>query len=112
MSNLSKHQRLEYTESEWYAEGRRRFGDDMKQWRFVCPCCGHIAKAGDWIDAGAERMAAFSCIGRVAGAKREAFGTGEGPCNYAGGGLFGLNPVKVTHPDGSSNSYFAFAEAA
>ena len=110
---MTTDQHVDYAESDWYAEGRRRFGPDMRQWRFVCPCCGHTAKAGEWVDAGAERMAAFSCIGRAVGAKRKAFGgKGDGPCDYAGGGLFGLNPVKVTHPDGTANRHFAFAEAA
>lgn len=28
---------------EWQAEGKRRFGEDVKKWRFVCPMCGHVA---------------------------------------------------------------------
>lgn len=99
----------------WRAEGERRFGPDRLQWRFVCPCCGHVASAKEWVDAGGERMVAFSCIGRVTGAKREAFDRYKrpGPCNYAGGGLFALNPVTVLDPDGGEDHHlFAFAEAA
>ncbi|MBA9071867.1 hypothetical protein FHR71_005660, partial [Methylobacterium sp. RAS18] len=33
-----------------------------------------------------------------------------GPCNYAGGGLFKLNPVIVTGPDGSEHAMFDFAD--
>ena len=97
------------TYAEWIAEGTRRFGEDYTKWRFVCPCCGHVASTQDWLDAGAKNAIAFSCVGRWVGAKREAFGEGEGPCNYAGGGLFRLNPIQVTCEDGRLHHAFAFA---
>lgn len=98
---------------EWEAEGRRLFGDDQMQWRFVCPACGHVASVKDWQDAGAEEdEVAFSCVGRHSEKPRGAFVSKfttkknrEGPCNYAGGGLFKLNPVEV---DG--HNVFDFAE--
>jgi hypothetical protein len=92
---------------EWVADGVRRFGADRFTWPFVCPACGHVATATDWRRAGAPDSAiAFSCIGRWLAAKpRDAFEKGPGPCDYAGGGLIGLNPVEV---DGGR--YFAFAE--
>jgi hypothetical protein len=94
---------------KWYEQGKRLFGPDMRDWKFVCPVCGYVAKAQEWIDAGAPQNAVgFSCIGRWAGAKREAFGgKGPGPCDYAGGGLFRLNPVKVYN---SNTAMFKFAE--
>lgn len=93
------------TKAEWEAEGRRRFGDDMRQWRFVCPSCGHVASVQDWFDAGAtEGQVAFSCVGRYLGNAKEMCQR-PGPCNYAGGGLFRLNPQDV---DGEG--FFAFAE--
>lgn len=92
-------------QQEWEAEGRRRFGKDKMRWKFVCPSCGHIATVQDWKDAGASRgQFAFSCIGRSLGTTKE-MGERPGPCNYAGGGLFAINPVEV---DGGH--YFAFAE--
>lgn len=104
-----------YTQSEWIAEGRRRFGDDQMQWRFVCPICKHVACVQDWKDASAsEGEVAFSCVGRHIEGAREAFGNGrrtDGPCNYAGGGLFRMNPVEVLRDDGKSSFMFAFAEA-
>lgn len=99
------------THSEWVAEGRRRFGDDSSAWRFVCPACGHVASPIDWKAAGATPGAvAFSCVGRWLAEQRDAFGKGKGPCNYAGGGLFGLNPTTVTFDDGTDMQCFAFAE--
>jgi hypothetical protein len=35
-----------------------------------------------------------------------------GPCLYAGGGLFKLNPIHVFMPDGVVREAFAFAELA
>jgi len=93
----------------WRAEAVRLFGPDPMAWRFECPVCHHIASLKDWMDAGApESAAAFSCLGRWTGADRQAFGGGKkkGPCNYAGGGLFKLNPVAIT---GVPHNVFAFA---
>ena len=79
----------------WHAEAARLFGDDQLKWRFVCPSCGHVAAVEDWKDAGAPPTAvAFSCVGRWTGSTKT-LGQKPGPCNYAGGGLFGLNPVSI-----------------
>ena len=102
------------TREQWLAEATSRFGEDMMRWRFVCPCCGHVAAVQDWKDAGApEGAVAFSCVGRwTSDEARGAFeGEGQGPCNYAGGGLFKLNPVVVVASDGSEHDVFDFAEA-
>lgn len=98
-----------FTHEQWEAEGTRRFGPDQMAWRFVCPVCGHIASVADYKAAGAPVGAvAFSCIGRYLPNPREAFGgKGPGPCNYTGGGLFGLNPVAI---EGRASNVFAFAD--
>lgn len=99
------------TEAEWNAEGERRFGTDRMKWRFVCPSCGYIASVQEWKDAGAGSGAvAFSCVGRWLKKCSEAFLNNGGPCNYAGGGLFKINPVLVA-PEGSlvGNEIFDFA---
>jgi hypothetical protein len=100
---------MSMTLEEWIQEGERRFGPDRLNWKFVCPVCGHIASAGDWKAAGArEAEVAFSCIGRHIPGSRSAFeDKGEGPCNYAGGGLFRLNPVQI---DENEDRLFAFAD--
>ncbi len=91
---------------EWFAEAKRRFGPDSSKWAFRCPSCGHVATVQDWRDAGAaEGNIAFSCVGRWSPNPVEMFAKGGGPCNYAGGGFFKLNPVEV---DGEN--YFEFAE--
>lgn len=99
------------THEEWTAEAKRRFGDDAMKWRFICPSCGHVAAVKDWKDAGAsEGEVAFSCVGRHLDADdAKTFAQKGGPCQYAGGGLFGLNPVKVKFGD-AEHAVFEFAE--
>jgi len=89
--------RKKMTIEEWNAEGERRFGSDKMKWKFVCPVCHHVQTAEDYKAAGAPETAiAFSCVGRwIEGAKAAFEGKGTGPCTYAGGGLFRLNPVSV-----------------
>lgn len=97
----------EMTQEQWTAEAIKRFGKDPRDWKFICPVCGHVASVRDWRNAGApEGQVAFSCIGRNMPNAREAIGgTGPGPCNYAGGGLFKFNPVTIT----GLGNYFDFA---
>lgn len=106
------------TFTEWKKLGASLFGPSKLDWKFVCPSCGHIAKTSDWLDAGAkEGEVAFSCVGRhpkTEGDRKKAadaaFGKRGGPCNYAGGGLFQLNPVVIDFEDGGQpGAYFDFA---
>lgn len=100
--------RRQVTEQEWRAEGTRLFGPDQMKWRFVCPVCGHIASAQDWVGAGAPAGSiGFACIGRWLGATSSFDGTT--PCNYTGGGLFRLNPVTVVGDEGPGSTMFEFA---
>jgi hypothetical protein len=100
------------THAEWLEEGRRLYGADAKTWAFVCPSCGQRQTIGEMIRAGMpESMFAFSCIGRGLGSSttmgEPSLGRG---CNYAGGGLFKLNPVRVVF-DGSTRETFEWADA-
>jgi len=100
------------TYANWVEEAIQKFGENPKMWKFVCPCCQHEAYIQDWIDAGCtENQAAFSCVGRyLKQPVRDAFKKGKGPCNYAGGGLFRLNPVTVKMPDGKEQQVFEFGK--
>ena len=107
------------TEAKWKEAAIERYGEDPLKWRFRCPVCGHVASVQDWKDAGAvEGNVAYSCIGRNLDPEkthvRDALrGEGPGPCNYAGGGLFGFNPITVViDPEHSSKTVqmFDFAD--
>lgn len=108
---------IEFTRDEWFAEGKRRFGDDFKEWLFVCPACGNVQAIKDFEafkDQGANPDSArLVCIGRFRGANKNAGldGTGnrKGPCNYTSGGLLKLNPVRIKTEEGFVTA-FAFAE--
>ena len=90
----------------WRARATELFGDDELDWTFECPMCKHKTTVRDWRDAGAPLdSVAFSCVGRWT--KAGEFKAGDkGPCTYAGGGLFKLNPVSV---EGMDDRSFAFA---
>lgn len=95
----------------WRAEAMRRFGKDPLMWRFVCPACGYVCNAKEWIRLGgvnARAMVAFSCVGRLTENPVE-MGQKPGPCNYAGGGLICLNPVEIV---GEAEKVFDFAAEA
>jgi hypothetical protein len=97
------------SKDEWKAEGQKLFGVDFKCWKFVCPSCGVTTEASEWIEANANNMIAFSCIGRTKEKTNDAFdGPQKQPCNYAGGGLIRLNPVTVIEKDGSEIDAFDF----
>jgi hypothetical protein len=64
--------------SAWHADGERRFGPDMLDWRFVCPNCGDVASVREFPED-SRNAAGAECIGRSA--------PGRG-CNWAAGGLF------------------------
>lgn len=101
------------TLDEWQAEGRRLFGDNVNAWRFKCPSCGFVQTRQDFLAYGVpvrdvDRRLGFSCIGRsinqtcrgvavVVGFMEAHVGYG---CDYAGGGLFRINPVEVVYQDG------------
>lgn len=102
----------------WLAEGKRRFGDDFLQWKFVCPVYKHVASIADFKAAGVREadLATKECIGRYRKERAHPFGGGKDkvaqPCDYAGYGLFRLSPVRIKQADGHETHAFAFAEVA
>lgn len=99
------------TKTEWEAEAERRFGPYSNNWKFVCPVCGNVQDPDDfrpYKDQGAQPDSCTKeCLGRYTG--RGGF-EGEGPCNYAGYGLFRLSPIRVDCGDGKEPMHcFDFA---
>jgi hypothetical protein len=102
------------TRAVWFAEAEKRYGADAKKWRFRCPVCDITTSVQEWKDAGAtEGAVAFSCIGRYLPTDpHKAFGKHKTkqPCDYAGGGLFRLNPIHVQDESGREHQVFDFAD--
>jgi hypothetical protein len=103
---------IKLTVEEWQAEGIKRFGSDNHKWKFACPICGNVAAVEDFRpfkDRGATaNSATCECIGRYTGV--DGFRQkGNGPCDYAGYGLFQASPVRVDS-GGCITHCFAFAD--
>lgn len=98
------------TQQELCDAARERFGDDPKAWAFVCPACGDIASAQDFIDAGADPVAIGQhCIGRELGALAKPPTHTRG-CDWAAYGLFGgpwtiVLPAEGDKPERTARSF-------
>ena len=110
----NKEKKLSY--EEWEKIGTQLYGSDKKEWKFKCPSCGFVQTFNDFLKAGATKedaqgMIGFSCIGRVMEDKGEFLGKKKKgkPCNYAGGGLFRINPLIIVS-EGKEQGYFDFAD--
>ena len=84
-------QRRRITRDEFIAEGKKRFGDDPKNWKFRCPRCKTTQTAHDLVEAGVKKeeidnYLGFSCIGRF---------TKDKGCNWTLGGLFQIHELEV-----------------
>lgn len=78
---------VQYTKEEWLAEGERRFGKYLEDYKFKCPKCGNIASGQEFKNAGAKSNDMYqNCIGR--------FVPGKG-CDWAAYGLFDICKVHV-----------------
>jgi hypothetical protein len=100
------HKRMERYGSikEWQQEAIKRFGDDPKNWAFVCPACGKITTIAEMEAAGGDRNdAAQECIGRH---NNKATG-----CDWCSYGLFGTcgKGVEVVTDNDKAIEVFDFA---
>lgn len=113
--NLMKNMNVKkQTFQEWMDEGKNKFGEDFKNWKFKCPACGHVAFGQEFKDAGATANDMYSvCIGRITGKGEDGFkGKNKGyGCNWAAYGLFGtLGKGRVVIYEGNEIDVFDFAD--
>ena len=88
---------------QWWEEAQNRYPD--MEVVFKCPVCKYKQSISECKEHGMpDNTVGFSCIGRWWKAK-----PGQ-PCNYAGGGLFRLNPIVISFPDGGKTEMFDFAD--
>jgi len=96
-------ERKRYTIEEWQAIGRRRFGDDVDDWKFTCPSCGLTQSRADFKAMGMGAMQAdwyvgYSCIGhfRQTPPVVDAFDMNQGAgCRYQGGLAPNISPIEI-----------------
>jgi hypothetical protein len=90
---------------DWIKQLEERFGKDPKKWAFVCPACGHVQTAQDFIDNKIEDFETkvyFSCIGRYINKTHG--------CDWTLGGLLKINKMSVIK-DGQAHPVFEMAPA-
>jgi len=96
------------TMKEFIAEGTEKFGEDRKQWKFVCPKCKTEQSAQDFFESGVEKeiidtQIGFSCIGRS---------VKEVGCDWTLGGLFSIHELEIIDEEGDTHPMFEFAETS
>lgn len=97
------------TQTELCDRARQLFGDEPKDWAFVCPSCGDVATARDFTAAAADPYRiGQECIGRSLGALAKPKATNERGCDWAAYGLF-RGPWLIDLPNGKTVGSFALA---
>jgi len=96
-------------------EGLKRFGDKLKNWRFICPVCSTIQSGEDLHKAGIDKdkvqdYLGFSCIGRWtdAGPYKDGDPPGKG-CNWTLGGLIRIHKLEIRDNNGDIFPHMEFA---
>lgn len=90
------------TVDEWNREGKKRFGDNTKDWKFKCVACGNVQSMRDFeglVDDPGNYVH-FSCIGRLK--------NGVG-CNWTLGGFLQTHELEVIDNEGNAHPMFEFA---
>lgn len=109
------------SKDEWLREGAAKFGDDPRDWQFVCPNCKHIQTIGDFIRLraagefeGSPEVAYYACMGRydkrIPEGKVGTLGDPKEYCDYTLGGFFPLTKTVVIDDEGKEKRVFEFAE--
>lgn len=104
------------TLEEWLAEGEKRFGNDIKNWKFVCPACRRVNIASEFLEYTDDINVVYqNCIGRFNGKGISGFSaskkhTKDG-CDWAAYGLFGtLDRGLIVINEGKEVQVFDFAD--
>jgi len=105
-----------FTQDEWLAKGNELFGEELKEWKWVCPACGRVTSGKEFDDLGKDPNFAFqNCIGRCNGNMKPADPKNKknnlNGCDWTAGGLFILDGCyKVTTNEGKEVIAFPFYE--
>lgn len=86
-SRLEKLISVHISKQDWIAAGVSRYGENMSEWKFACPCCGEIFKIFDWEKKG-KKIPIQDCPK-----------SGEELDSCIWLGMSGMNPVKIHDDD-------------
>ncbi len=75
---------------DWLKEAQERFGKEPLDWKFACPCCGHVQSLREFNEAGLNPHKAYTCC-----ASRFGLG-GKDTCKYTTGGLIRLGRYVIS----------------
>lgn len=95
---------MKISQAEWEAKGKELFGEDKRNWRFVCPKCKDVKSFNDVKEKypesrGCGWQPGRECIGRY---------IEEIDCDWAAYGLF-RGPLIIVVNGGGEVPYFDFA---
>lgn len=90
---------------QFLSEAKEKFGEDPKNWLFICPVCKTIQGYYDFKKVGLEddkilKYIAFSCIGRF---------TDDKGCDWTLGGFLQIHKLEVMDDEGEHHPRFEFA---
>lgn len=105
------------TIAEFHDAIRAQGSPSRKDIAFLCPACGTVQSARDFIRAGAgddfeavEKHLAFSCIGRFTHANPPPKKKGKQKgCNWTLGGLLRIHELEIIDEQGKHHPRFALA---
>lgn len=115
--------RRQISYDDFRAEAVKRFGEDPRHWKFVCPACGTKQSPADLLATGkfvpgsgqVNKVVGYSCIGRFTGqgddgiaAKNRGLAWDKG-CNWTLGGLLQIHDIELIDEDGEAHPHFDLA---
>lgn len=117
--------RRQIPESEFVSEAKKRFGEDPRHWKVVCPMCRTAQSPADLLATGkfvpgsgeVNKVFGYSCIGRFTGQRdegiiaRHAGQLWDKGCNWTLGGLLQCHEVEIVREDGTTYPHFDLAPA-
>lgn len=88
-------------------------GVEPLDYAVVCPQCGTVQSARDFIKAGAgdsleavQKHVGFDCVGRFTGAGSPRMEHDGRPCNWTLGGFFIAHTLEIVTDDGKHHPHF------
>lgn len=94
------------TVAQWREQAKTLFGDDILNWKFKCPQCGHVSSLREFKDAGIDpHLATGNCASRFPELSYK-----KDDCKWTTGGLFRVGGMYVINENYVPCLVFDFAK--